>query len=90
MEASDDVRTGPSTRVEPLAIGLDVGSTTVKVVAMDPRTREVLHRDYQRHHTRQPEKVLELLELEAHLPRVAARRLARLHDGLGREPLCKP
>jgi predicted CoA-substrate-specific enzyme activase len=43
-------------------IGMDVGSTTVKAVLLDARTKQVLWHDYQRHHTKQPEKVLELLE----------------------------
>ncbi len=43
-------------------LGVDVGSTTVKVVVVDPVSREILWADYQRHQTRQAEKVLELLE----------------------------
>ena len=43
-------------------IGLDVGSTTVKAVVMDPRTNEILWKDYERHETKQPEKVLEFLK----------------------------
>lgn len=42
-------------------IGLDVGSTTVKAVVVDAQG-QVLWRDYQRHHTRQAEKVLEFLQ----------------------------
>src|SRR5687767_16023825 len=38
-----------------LAIGLDVGSTTVKAVVVDPDTRAILWSDYVRHETRQPE-----------------------------------
>lgn len=44
-----------------LVLGVDVGSTTVKAVAVDPATRRILWSDYQRHETRQAEKVLELL-----------------------------
>src|SRR5262245_50334222 len=44
-----------------LAIGLDVGSTTVKAVVVDTQSFEILWSDYQRHETRQPEKVKELL-----------------------------
>ncbi len=44
-----------------IAIGLDVGSTTVKAVVIDPSTFEILWKDYQRHETRQPEKCQELL-----------------------------
>jgi predicted CoA-substrate-specific enzyme activase len=40
-------------------IGFDVGSTTVKALVADGR--RVLWQDYQRHNTRQAEKVLELL-----------------------------
>jgi activator of 2-hydroxyglutaryl-CoA dehydratase/predicted nucleotide-binding protein (sugar kinase/HSP70/actin superfamily) len=47
---------------ERLAIGLDVGSTTVKAVVCDPSTFEIRWQDYQRHETRQPEKVLEFLD----------------------------
>ena len=35
-----------------LAIGLDVGSTTVKVVVCDPESVEILWSDYKRHETR--------------------------------------
>jgi len=51
-------------RVRPersIVIGMDVGSTTVKAVVVDPGTREILWHDYQRHHTKQPETVLEFL-----------------------------
>jgi activator of 2-hydroxyglutaryl-CoA dehydratase len=44
-----------------LVIGMDVGSTTVKAVVIHPDTKEILWSDYQRHHTKQPEKVLEFL-----------------------------
>ncbi len=46
-----------------LVIGLDVGSTTVKVVVVEPRSRKPLWADYQFHETRQPDKVLELLKV---------------------------
>ena len=42
-------------------VGIDVGSTTVK--AMIVENDEILWRDYQRHNTRQAEKVLEFLSL---------------------------
>ncbi len=44
-----------------LAMGVDVGSTTVKAVVMDVDSGEVVWQDYQRHETRQAEKVHELL-----------------------------
>ncbi len=43
-------------------VGLDVGSTTVKAVAIEAATGASLWQDYQRHDTRQPEKVLEFLD----------------------------
>ena len=45
-----------------LMVGLDVGSTTVKAVVVNPATDQILWRDYQRHDTKQPEKVLEFLD----------------------------
>ena len=55
-------------------IGLDVGSTTVKAVVVDPATDEILWQDYQRHDTKQPEKVLEFLKrIEAEIPRLRSR-----------------
>jgi len=42
-------------------VGLDVGSTTVKAVAVDAASDQILWSDYQRHETRQPEKSLEFL-----------------------------
>src|SRR5215813_10339235 len=54
---------------EMLYIGLDVGSTTVKAVVVDPVKDEILWRDYQRHETKQPEKCLEFLtRIEAEFP----------------------
>src|SRR5579864_253511 len=43
-------------------IGMDVGSTTVKSVVVDAATDKILWSDYQRHDTKQPEKVLEFLK----------------------------
>ena len=47
--------------MQQLLVGLDVGSTTVKAVVVDVATDATLWQDYQRHETRQPEKVLEFL-----------------------------
>lgn len=46
-----------------LMVGMDVGSTTVKAVVVDEATDEILWQDYQRHDTKQPEKVLEFLKV---------------------------
>jgi predicted CoA-substrate-specific enzyme activase len=45
-----------------LMVGLDVGSTTVKAIVVNRATDEIIWRDYQRHETKQPEKVLEFLK----------------------------
>jgi predicted CoA-substrate-specific enzyme activase len=51
-----------------LLLGIDVGSTTVKAVAVDAATDNIVWSDYQRHETKQPEKTLEFLgRLEADL-----------------------
>jgi predicted CoA-substrate-specific enzyme activase len=49
-----------------LSVGLDVGSTTVKACVVDTTNDQILWQDYQRHETKQPEKVHEfLLRMEA-------------------------
>ncbi|MCC6645021.1 MAG: CoA activase [Polyangiaceae bacterium] len=56
------------TALRDIVLGIDVGSTTVKIVAVDPSTKEIVWQDYQRHQTKQPEKVLEFLDrIEADL-----------------------
>jgi predicted CoA-substrate-specific enzyme activase len=51
-----------------LLVGIDVGSTTVKAVAVEAATDRIVWSDYQRHETKQPEKTLEFLgRLEAEL-----------------------
>jgi len=42
-------------------VGLDVGSTTVKAVVVDPDTKGIVWSDYQRHHTKQAECVLDFM-----------------------------
>lgn len=46
-------------------MGLDVGSTTVKVVVIEPWGREVVHSDYRRHNAEQSRTVVTMLE-DAH------------------------
>jgi len=43
------------------SIGVDVGSTTVKAVAVETDTGRIVWRDYQRHDSRQPEVLLDFL-----------------------------
>src|ERR687892_498830 len=55
-------------RAQQYFVGMDVGSTTVKAVAVDAATDAMVWSDYQRHETKQPEKTLEFLgRLEAEL-----------------------
>ena len=49
-------------RTKPIAIGVDVGSTTVKAVVVDPETKEIMWSDYLRHQTKQAEFVMSFLE----------------------------
>jgi activator of 2-hydroxyglutaryl-CoA dehydratase/predicted nucleotide-binding protein (sugar kinase/HSP70/actin superfamily) len=75
----------------PVVIGLDVGSTTVKAVVVDPDTHAILFDDYRRHHTRQPECVLDLLrEIEASFPHVPRDRMRIFATGSGAGPLAAP
>lgn len=71
-----------------LAVGVDVGSTTVKAVVVDPATGSILWSDYQRHETRQPEKVLEFMVRIGNLFPDASLRLFLTGSGSG--PLCAP
>ncbi len=72
-----------------LAIGMDVGSTTVKAVVVDPTTKKILWSDYQRHHTKQPEYVLSMLQtILAAFPRDTDWRMFLTGSGAG--PLVTP
>jgi activator of 2-hydroxyglutaryl-CoA dehydratase/predicted nucleotide-binding protein (sugar kinase/HSP70/actin superfamily) len=76
---------------DPVVLGIDVGSTTVKAVVLDPKTLEVLWSDYQRHQTKQPEKVLEFLErIEAEFPHSPRDKWRVFLTGSGASPLCPP
>src|SRR3954468_3388173 len=73
-----------------LAIGMDVGSTTVKATVVDPKTKAILWSDYQRHHTKQPEKVLELLEaIQAAFPQHPKDAWRIFLTGSGSAPLAE-
>jgi activator of 2-hydroxyglutaryl-CoA dehydratase/predicted nucleotide-binding protein (sugar kinase/HSP70/actin superfamily) len=78
-------------RHDPVVVGVDVGSTTVKAVVLDPNTLEILWSDYQRHQTKQPEKVLELLEeIESCFPNSPRDKWRMFLTGSGAMPLCPP
>jgi len=68
-----------------LQVGIDVGSTTVKAVVVDPESHEIVWKDYQRHETRQPEMVLDfLVRIGAAFPEVSREELSIYMTGSGR------
>ncbi len=76
---------------ESIVVGVDVGSTTVKAVVVDPGTRRILWSDYQRHETRQAEKVAELLVgIGDAFPDVPIDRVSVFITGSGAGPLRAP
>lgn len=67
-----------------LLIGLDVGSTTVKAVAVDGARDQILWQDYARHETRQVETALAFLAaIEAAFPQVPAAAIRLFVTGSG-------
>jgi activator of 2-hydroxyglutaryl-CoA dehydratase/predicted nucleotide-binding protein (sugar kinase/HSP70/actin superfamily) len=78
----------PNPRTEPVAIGIDVGSTTVKAVVVDPTTLQILWSDYQRHQTKQPEKVLEfLVRIGNEFPNIKKEDIRTFITGSGGGPI---
>jgi activator of 2-hydroxyglutaryl-CoA dehydratase/predicted nucleotide-binding protein (sugar kinase/HSP70/actin superfamily) len=73
-----------------LMIGLDVGSTTVKFVVIDPLRDTILLQDYQRHDTRQPEKTLDMLHaIERAYPHVPHSAFRVFATGSGGAPIAR-
>ena len=71
-----------------LTFGIDVGSTTVKLVAVEPASRQILWSRYARHETRQAEKVLEMLEqVLADLPDISLQNTRIFITGSGSSPI---
>src|SRR5579883_396842 len=71
-------------------IGMDVGSTTVKAVVIDEASDRILWQDYQRHDTKQPEKVLEFCKrFETEIDGFAAERARMFITGSGGNGLTK-
>ncbi|MEM7494751.1 MAG: BadF/BadG/BcrA/BcrD ATPase family protein [Myxococcota bacterium] len=67
-----------------LMIGLDVGSTTVKAVVINPLDDAILWKDYRRHETKQPEKVVEFLkDIEDAFPKVPKNAFRLFATGSG-------
>ncbi|MGB0639337.1 MAG: hypothetical protein ACPGTU_08395, partial [Myxococcota bacterium] len=72
-----------------IAVGIDIGSTTVKAVVCDPDSLEILWSDYQRHETRQPEKTLDfLVTIGQQFPNATDIRI--FCTGSGSSPLAEP
>ncbi|MCG8670661.1 MAG: acyl-CoA dehydratase activase-related protein [Pseudomonadales bacterium] len=70
-----------------LYIGIDVGSTTVKLVVVAD-DKEIIWSKYERHETRQPEKVLEMLQLiESQYPSDLIQRSHVFITGSGAGPI---
>jgi activator of 2-hydroxyglutaryl-CoA dehydratase/predicted nucleotide-binding protein (sugar kinase/HSP70/actin superfamily) len=88
-EAGSIASTETTSDATVIAVGVDIGSTTVKAVVCDPETLEILWSDYQRHETRQPEKVQEFLVRIGHaFPKAKDMRVFMTGSGSG--PLCAP
>ncbi len=78
-------------RTAPVVVGMDVGSTTTKAVVVDPDTLDVLWHDYQRHHTQQPESVLQFMtRIGCAFPKVAQSDIRIFVTGSGASPLADP
>jgi predicted CoA-substrate-specific enzyme activase len=74
-----------------LMIGMDVGSTTVKACVVDPETMKIIWSDYQRHETRQPEKVMEfMVRIGNEFQDVPKENIRLFMTGSGSSPLCEP
>jgi activator of 2-hydroxyglutaryl-CoA dehydratase/predicted nucleotide-binding protein (sugar kinase/HSP70/actin superfamily) len=72
-------------------VGLDVGSTTVKAVIVDPDTKDIVWSDYQRHHTKQAECVLDfMVRIEAILAERGSKDVRVFITGSGAKPLEGP
>ncbi len=70
-----------------LSVGIDVGSTTTKIAALERDSGQLLYADYRRHHARQAESVrLALEQLEASFPGV---QLHLALTGSGSRPLAE-
>ena len=75
-------------RKDPVMVGIDVGSTTVKAVVVDPQSREILWSDYQRHQTKQPEFVLDFLRrIQDAFPLISPSAMRIFMTGSGASPI---
>ncbi len=71
-----------------VVIGIDVGSTTVKMTVVDPATKEILWSKYLRHETRQPEMTRDMLrEIHAAFPDLKNDQIRTFITGSGGSPI---
>jgi predicted CoA-substrate-specific enzyme activase len=71
-----------------VVIGIDVGSTTVKMTVVDPESKEILWSKYQRHETRQPEMTRDMLrEIHAAFPTLTNDQIRVFITGSGGSPI---
>ncbi len=90
MHAGGNSTAGES-RLDHLLIGVDVGSTTVKAVCVDPDSKQIIWSRYERHETRQAEKVVELLtSIGKDFPRLKHDGVRLFLTGSGAQPLVEP
>jgi activator of 2-hydroxyglutaryl-CoA dehydratase len=80
-----------SSEIDELVLGVDIGSTTVKTVAIDSKTRRILWSSYQRHETRQAATVeTQLAAVERSFAHVPKSRIRVFATGSGAAPLIEP
>src|SRR5512140_1543485 len=71
-----------------VVIGIDVGSTTVKMTGVEPGTKEILGSKYLRHETRQPEMTRDMLrEIHAAFPAITKEQIRVFITGSGGSPI---
>ena len=71
-----------------ICIGIDVGSTTAKCVVVDSDSMDIIWSRYERHETRQAEKVLELLErIHSEFPQYSHDQIKAFITGSGAAPI---
>ncbi|HEY0720761.1 MAG TPA: BadF/BadG/BcrA/BcrD ATPase family protein, partial [Gammaproteobacteria bacterium] len=74
-----------------MLIGIDVGSTTVKCVVVEPESLEIRWSRYERHETRQAEKLLELIDaIHQAFPQISLSNFRAFITGSGAGPLSEP
>src|SRR5258705_13385188 len=73
---------------EAVVIGIDVGSTPVKMTVVDPETKEILWSKYLRHETRQPEMTRDMLrEIHQAFPDLKNDQIRTFITGSGGSPI---